>query len=528
MGKKQHQKDKLYLTCSEWTQFFGGKKSDGPERGPFRRLPFYCCSLSLQPFEHPLCTEKGDIFDLMNIVPWLKKYGTNPITGEKMEAKALTKLTFHKNSEDKYHCPVTFKVFNENAHIVAIKKTGHVYSYEAVERLNIRPKNWKDLLTDEPITRKDIITIQDPTDLDKFNFNNFHHLKHNLKVTDEELEKEKKDPSFHLKNVNSMTGDVLEELYRDYKPQELVPKEKQEEHPDKMSSAHHTTGMVAAGFTSTAVTPRTEHVAAKIDSDELKYRFVKKKGYVRLRTNKGDLNIELHCDMVPRTCENFLRHCQNKYYKGTQFHRSIRNFMIQGGDPTATGKGGESIWGKPFKDEFKPNLTHSGRGVLSMANSGPNSNKSQFFITYRSCNHLDRKHAVFGRVVGGLDTLTAMEKVECDSTDKPQDDIMITDTLVFVDPYEEAETLLAEERRKQQEAEEEERKSYLNIPVKRKKEPEGPKVFKSGVGKYINMASASTSSADPGTSRQTDSPQAAVPPKKKVKSSSKLTDFSAW
>eukprot|EP00058_Branchiostoma_floridae_P018303 XP_002603792.1 hypothetical protein BRAFLDRAFT_124670 [Branchiostoma floridae] len=143
-------------------------------------------SLSLQPFEHPLCTDKGDIFDLMNIVPWLKKYGTNPITGEKMEAKALNKLTFHKNSEDKYHCPVTFKVFNENAHIVAIKKTGNVYSYEAVERLNIRPKNWKDLLTDEPISRKDIITLQDPTDLDKFNFNNFHHLKHNLKLTDED------------------------------------------------------------------------------------------------------------------------------------------------------------------------------------------------------------------------------------------------------------------------------------------------------------------------------------------------------
>ncbi|XP_035689946.1 RING-type E3 ubiquitin-protein ligase PPIL2-like isoform X2 [Branchiostoma floridae] len=243
------------------------------------------------------------------------------------------------------------------------------------------------------------------------------------------------------------------------------------------------------------------------------------------------VNMELHCDMVPKTCENFLKHCQNKYYKGTQFHRSIRNFMIQGGDPTATGKGGESIWGKPFKDEFKPNLTHTGRGVLSMANSGPNTNKSQFFITYRSCNHLDRKHTVFGRVVGGLDTLTAMEKVECDSTDKPQEDILITDTLVFVDPYEEAETLLAAERRKQQAAEEEERKSYLNIPVKRKKE-EGPKVFKTGVGKYINMASASastsTSSADPGTSKQTDTAYTATPPKKKVKSSSKLTDFSAW
>ncbi|XKL67241.1 hypothetical protein PGB90_010661 [Kerria lacca] len=148
-------------------------------------------------------------------------------------------------------------------------------------------------------------------------------------------------------------------------------------------------------------------------------------GYVRLTTNIGPLNIQLHCDLVAKTCENFIKLCQKGYYNGTIFHRSIRNFMIQGGDPTGKGIGGESFWEKPFEDEFKPNLTHNGRGILSMANSGPNSNKSQFFITFRFCRHLDNKHTVFGKIVGGFETLNAMEQMEVDNKDKPIEDIVI-------------------------------------------------------------------------------------------------------
>ena len=88
-------------------------------------------------------------------------------------------------------------------------------------------------------------------------------------------------------------------------------------------------------------------------------------------------------DLKSRTCENFLTHCSSGYYNNTVFHRSIRHFMVQGGDPDGTGSGGNSIWGKAFKDEFKPQYSHSGRGVLAMANSGPDTNKSQFYITYR-------------------------------------------------------------------------------------------------------------------------------------------------
>eukprot|EP00074_Homo_sapiens_P103860 XP_016884194.1 peptidyl-prolyl cis-trans isomerase-like 2 isoform X8 [Homo sapiens] len=241
--------------------------------------------------------------------------------------------------------------------------------------------------------------------------------------------------------------------------------------------------------------PETTHEAAAIDEDVLRYQFVKKKGYVRLHTNKGDLNLELHCDLTPKTCENFIRLCKKHYYDGTIFHRSIRNFVIQGGDPTGTGTGGESYWGKPFKDEFRPNLSHTGRGILSMANSGPNSNRSQFFITFRSCAYLDKKHTIFGRVVGGFDVLTAMENVESDpKTDRPKEEIRIDATTVFVDPYEEADAQIAQER-----------KTQLKVAPETKvksSQPQagsqGPQTFRQGVGKYINPAA---------TEQQRKSPQ---------------------
>ena len=126
-------------------------------------------------------------------------------------------------------------------------------------------------------------------------------------------------------------------------------------------------------------------------------RALKKKGYVQLVTSLGTLNLEVHCDLVPRTAENFLGLCAQGKYDGTVFHRLIKNFMVQGGDPTGTGTGGSSIWGHPFADEFHPSLTHKGLGVVSMAHSGPNSNNSQFFITFKSAPHLDNLHSVFGR-----------------------------------------------------------------------------------------------------------------------------------
>ncbi|XP_075220353.1 RING-type E3 ubiquitin-protein ligase PPIL2 isoform X2 [Lycorma delicatula] len=478
MGKRQHQKDKMYLTYTEWTTLYGGKK-EGPEKSDFRRLPYNHCCVSLQPFENPYCDMDGNIFELEPILEYLNKFKTNPVTGKPLDSKNLIKLKFHVNKDNQFHCPVLFKPFTKNSHIVTIATTGNVFCHEAVEQLNIKTKIFKDLITDEPFVRKDIITLQDPTNLSKFNLANFHHLKNNLRVEDEEEIKARSDPEARLKTVAKETREILDELNKEYKAPELQTSEKKV--ADKFNAAHYSTGAVAAGFTSTVMAPETTHEAAIIEEDLVRYDRVKKKAYVRLVTNFGPLNLELHSDIVPKTCENFLKHCEEGYYDNTVFHRSVRNFVLQGGDPTGTGNGGESIWKTPFEDEFKPHLIHTGRGILSMANSGPNTNTSQFFITYRSCRHLDNKHTVFGKVVGGLDTLNAIEKIEVDNKDRPIEDIVIQKAQTFVNPYEEADEQLAAER-----AEEAKKKAAESETQQIKKPTQPLKPFHSGVGKYIN------------------------------------------
>lgn len=511
MGKKQHQKDKMYLTATEWSTLYGGKKHVSHNPEGFCRLPFDHCALSLQPFEHPLCTPTGVIYDLMNIVPFLKKYGIDPATGKSLDSKSLIKLKFTKNSDGFYHCPVLFKVYTENSHIVALKNTGNVFSYEAVEQLNLKPKNFKDLLNDEPFTRDDIITIQDPSNLEKFNYSNFHHVKNKLKLVEDTQSDEAKSEYRRLKCVNQVTKDVLEELKKEAnnKPDEKTEETKAK--ADKFNAAHYSTGAVAASSTSTVMEPTTQHEAAILDETIVRYARVKKKGYARIETNFGPLNLELYCDAIPKTCENFIKLAQKGYYDGTIFHRSIRNFMIQGGDPTGTGMGGTSFWNRAFKDEFKQNLTHQGRGILSMANSGPNTNKSQFFITYRSCQHLDRKHTIFGRVVGGLDTLTKMEAVKTDKEDKPLEKIKIRNILVFVDPFQEVDDQLAKDR-----AKEKEEKEQKELTPKEEPETKKLKVYHEGVGKYIN------------SKLKEKNETTVVEARKKQKVTRGFGDFSSW
>ena len=123
------------------------------------------------------------------------------------------------------------------------------------------------------------------------------------------------------------------------------------------------------------------------------------------KTEKGDFVVELYADKVPRTVNNFVFLARDKFYDGVTFHRVIRDFMAQGGDPTGTGTGGP---GYKFADEFHPSLKHNGPGILSMANAGQNTNGSQFFITHRATPHLDNKHSVFGKVVKGMDVVLSI------------------------------------------------------------------------------------------------------------------------
>lgn len=287
------------------------------------------------PFEMPYSDLDGNIFELSAIIDFLKQFKVNPITGKPCDSKSLIKLTFYRNGDGDYHCPSLFKPFTKNSYIVAIATTGNVFSYEAVEQLNIKTKNWKDLVDDTPFTRKDIITIQDPSKLEKFNISTFHHIRKGLRVETEEEKLEKKDPHGRLKTVSAETKDILSELERGFKSTEASSSSGGDGGSggdavlqDKFNSAHYSTGAVAASFTSTAMAPVYNHEAARLDDHVVRYERVKKKGYVRLNTNLGPLNIELYCDLVPKTCENFIRHCQSGYYNGTSFHRSIKNFMV--------------------------------------------------------------------------------------------------------------------------------------------------------------------------------------------------------
>lgn len=144
----------------------------------------------------------------------------------------------------------------------------------------------------------------------------------------------------------------------------------------------------------------------------------------------GEIVIELYWDHAPNTCRNFAELARRGYYDGTIFHRIIEDFMIQGGDPTGTGRGGTSIYGKNFADEIHPDLKHTGAGILSMANSGPNTNGSQFFITLAPTAHLDRKHTIFGRVYSGLVTVQRVGKVPTGKNDRPTEDVKIRKAFV--------------------------------------------------------------------------------------------------
>lgn len=173
-----------------------------------------------------------------------------------------------------------------------------------------------------------------------------------------------------------------------------------------------------------------------------------------MHTSMGDIKIKLFPDKTPKTVENFATHSKNGYYNGLKFHRVIKDFMIQGGDPLGTGMGGESIWGRKFQDEFTPEL-HNLRGALSMANSGPNTNGSQFFIVqadtapenmlaqmenlldsfpreiidaYKELGGtpwLDFRHTVFGQVYEGMDVVDSIADVKKNAMDMPLEDVII-------------------------------------------------------------------------------------------------------
>jgi peptidylprolyl isomerase len=155
-----------------------------------------------------------------------------------------------------------------------------------------------------------------------------------------------------------------------------------------------------------------------LQGEETKF-MTPKNPIVTIETNMGNITIALKPDAAPKAVENFLQLANKGYYNDVIFHRVIKGFMIQGGDPTGTGRGGESVYGKPFEDEVTPSLTFTKPGILAMANAGPRTNGSQFFITTAATPWLNNKHTIFGEVVEGYSVVQKIENTAVNGQDKP-------------------------------------------------------------------------------------------------------------
>mmetsp|Transcript_105402 Transcript_105402/g.308128 ORF Transcript_105402/g.308128 Transcript_105402/m.308128 type:complete len:544 (-) Transcript_105402:60-1691(-) len=464
MGKNQHSKDLLHQRPTEWAQ--DGRGFKDKRRSPYARLPLNCCFLSLQPFENPVCTRDGAVFEVAHIIAYIKRFGVNPVTGGRLEVGELVPLQFHRNNEGKMHCPVTFKTFTDHSHVVANAASGHVYSFEAVEQLNRKMKNFTDLITSKPFKWSDIVEIQDPDNVTAREVDKFHFMQsgqqdeviktitHRESEASKEAKKQTLRKNAALERIFEEKQKIAEEkAQQEGEKEAAAPEAGKDAEPQAPRKAHdrYTSGEVAESFTSTATPLRTQNeLRLQTEEEDLQdlYDTVRKKklkGYVRLITSEGMLNLELHTDIVPQTTDNFLRLCERGYYENTTFHRLIRNFMIQGGDPTGTGKGGESGFegGRAFRDEFDSRLVHQGPGVVSMANNGKNTNRSQFFVSLKSCQHLDNKHSVFGRVVGGKQLLEVLNNWETDDKDKPRKEVNLIRTEVFKNPFKEVKAEVA-------------------------------------------------------------------------------------
>lgn len=409
--------DKDYITHSEWAQGRGGAKRKRPA-DDLHPLPFNCCALTLQPFTHPVCTPDGYVFDLEAIVPYLRRYGKNPATGLPLDTADLIPIAFDRNADGEMQCPVTLRTFTESSHIVVNRKSGHVYSHEAIERFNVDTKHWLDFFTEKPFTREDLIVLQDPRNLAKRNMADFEHVKHHEATPDK---------------TRVRSSSTLERTLRHIGEKTTI-----------------STGKAAASLTSTSMTPVTAQTLAVVGDEEHMFQQIREPSKVALRTSLGDLVFELHSQRAPRTCYNFLQLARRGYYHNTRFHRLVPGFVVQGGDPTGTGAGGQSCWGRPFDNEFARGLTHAARGVLAMANKGrPKTNTSQFYISFQQRPELDRVHPVFGRLITGAHVLDAIEAVPVDpKTSRPLTEIVLEEVVVLEDAFERFQKRTGEPSRK--------------------------------------------------------------------------------
>lgn len=315
MGKNRHSKDRLFLTATEWRGIGGKPTAAGPAS---QALPFDHCALSLTRFETPCCSPEGVVFDLVHIVPYLRKYKKNPVSGLPMTTDEIVRLTMHKNAEDKWHCPVTFKVFNNNSRIVANRSSGHVYSYEAVHELNVKARNMTDLMTGEPFTKADILTLYDVTSPECMALRDISTFVHTRQLR--EAQETTKGTASGVRH-NPTTSHIMQEIAKRGDTRETLKDIEDRHRPepyladvkavlalgavtsDVDAGSTFTSQKAGASLTSSAAEVSTSgetRLASAEDVRNARWKVLRKlgkKGFVQLQTTHGSLNIEVHCDM---------------------------------------------------------------------------------------------------------------------------------------------------------------------------------------------------------------------------------------
>ncbi|KAM5530108.1 hypothetical protein V8D89_016217 [Ganoderma adspersum] len=484
--------NKLYVTHAEHSGMFGqhtassaGHKAKQEAPHPGSRTPFDCCALTFQPFNHPVCARNadgtGNVFELVSIIPWLKQHNNlNPVTQDPLQPSELITLHYSRKPSGEIHDPISFKPFSEHSHIVAIATTGNVFLAESV-------KGGRDLVADVKFKKDDVITLQNPHGLPPAPVGS------------------KPTQSASIDKTNKSQVAVAKAMAAGpvAKAQSATP----------WNASPYSTGLPGASLTSTSVDPQTQSSQLLWDEEELMFDEFqnppkgkgkekdvgKRRAYVRVITSLGGgaLNLELFCEKAPKTCYNFLQLARAGKYNNVLFHRLVPGFMIQTGDPTGTGSGGESCWGTPFRDEYdlRNAAKHDSRGIVAMANKGPNTNGSQFFVTFRATQHLDKKHTVFGKLVGGEDVLDALEALPVKpGTERPAKQIRITEVIIYQDPFEDYKR--REEKKRARKAEtqvtrtkeaEEKAKDDINWFGVKVGTDRATSAAGGGVGKYLNI-----------------------------------------
>eukprot|EP01065_Artemidia_motanka_P026062 TRINITY_DN30984_c0_g1_i1.p1 TRINITY_DN30984_c0_g1~~TRINITY_DN30984_c0_g1_i1.p1 ORF type:complete len:562 (+),score=165.23 TRINITY_DN30984_c0_g1_i1:50-1687(+) len=541
---RRGEQDKLFVKPSEHAGDGWGGKVETVSEGPrFQLLPFNHCALSFQPILDGVFTDDGSCFERSVILRFIEKHGKNPTTGTPLSAAQLYPLKLHRSQNGSFVCPSTKKEFTDHTHVVAIKTSGNAYAFGAVQEMNIKCGNWQDLIDGTPFTRQDVVTIQDPHNLlEKRDTSRYFHVRSGAEVPPAPGAAQERDDL----NVGAAAQRVLSVLSARGAKREKAEAAEPESSAPAASKILYTSEtpfggrFASAGVTSTAAAPLREDVKVGLSEEQIReevYAVVRKQkavAFARLETSLGDINVKLHCSAAPMTCDNFVKLAEKGYYNGTTFHRVIRNFMAQGGDPTGTGTGGESCWGKRFRDEVDTSrLRHDGKGVLAMANSGKDTNGSQFYITFKSAPHLDGKHTVFGRVVGGAAVLDEIAKVPTDSeSDRPLKPLVVNRAVVYQSPFAAAEKLVRDSHdteKQKREAEEKrleelkgaERRAWFSAPQQKRK----AEATAAGIGKYLPAEfTQKRRRVDDGSGEA----PAALPPAPKPAQRTREWDFSDW